>query len=144
MSHAPQHHVTVKTLDQLRAEYSWKRVNEVPQGSSKDYTNIVKKLPAQIATNGLGQALAFLAYKAGRSKDGRVDDQKPHGRAFHDVVDWLTRRIEGVYQGPYEGQGADGLTALVGADSQNYLRARAEALAVLGYLRLFAATRGKA
>jgi CRISPR type III-B/RAMP module-associated protein Cmr5 len=128
-----------RTLDQLRSAYAWGQVEAARKALGegfKDYRSLIKKLPALIANNGLGQALAFLASDAGM-KGGRVDSAKIPGLVFHHLADWLHHR-EGGYAGPYAGQPAGGLSALQGGTSRQYLRARLEALAILSYLKLFA------
>lgn len=63
---------THHTVHDQRAEWAWDQVSRVPQehpaGTAKDYATHVRKLPARIQVNGLGQALAFLFAK---SKSGK-------------------------------------------------------------------------
>lgn len=133
----------MKTLDQIRAEFSWEKVSQVkkdPKAQFKEYVPLVKKLPAMIATNGLGQAMAFLAGKAGMTDAGEIiPDKKVEGRVYAQIEEWLFYK-EGHYQGPYHTDASGKLLlAITQNDSGAYRQAQGEALAILNYLRMFAA-----
>lgn len=52
-----------------RAQWAWTNVQGVGRGEvGKDYATHVRKLPARIQVNGLGQALAFLFAKRRKEK----------------------------------------------------------------------------
>lgn len=108
------------TLEQERAKYAWESV----QGCSKDYTNLAKAAPALIMNNGLMQALAFYESK----------DKGQHDTLVRHLCTWLeTQRLV---------SGADFATTmqdLYGANSPTYRRATEEALAILKWIRQFAA-----
>ncbi|MBI5445323.1 MAG: type III-B CRISPR module-associated protein Cmr5 [Deltaproteobacteria bacterium] len=133
----------VQTLDQLRAGYAWFRVQEAEKKGEevlKKYTSLVKKLPAVIAGSGLGQALAFLRAKAkSDSTDDSVSSEKQaHRLAYDDLDSWLRAKPGAqFYVGPYVDAG-DVLRGVREGSQERYRHARAEALAVLSYLRLFA------
>ncbi|RMG90568.1 MAG: type III-B CRISPR module-associated protein Cmr5 [Candidatus Dadabacteria bacterium] len=134
----------MKRLEQIRAGFAWEKVNEVKgRGGFDEYVGLVKKMPALIGTNGLGQALAFLVQKAGLDQNGRIKGDKPHGWLFEHIEAWL-RAEERPHRGPFHGSGRDNvLVDLMESDSATYLRATADAVGFLNYLRLFAAGLGK-
>lgn len=108
------------TLEQQRARYAWERV----QGCSREYTNLAKAAPALIVNNGLMQALAFWQ---GKGKDH-------HKALVKHLLGWLKERglIE---QSAY----AEAMPSLYGMRSGDFRRATDEALALLRWLRQFAA-----
>ncbi len=109
-----------ESLEQQRAKFAWERV----QGCSKDYTKLAKAAPALIMNNGLMQALAFY-----QSKD------KAHHLALNrHLCDWLYQR--GIAQ---QADFASVMTALHGADAPTFRRATEETLALLKWIRQFAA-----
>jgi CRISPR-associated protein Cmr5 len=90
------------------------------------YTSYVKGLPANILRGGLGQAMAMEL--AGAKKD------KGHKILFEQVEEWLLR---GWANSCYRGQPSL-LEAIVVGDQAKYVRAQAEALAYLEWLKKFA------
>lgn len=64
--------ITTRTLHSERAKWAWEEVSGVAalKGSiGPQYATLVRKLPARIQINGLGQALAFLFAKSKPDKD---------------------------------------------------------------------------
>jgi len=119
--------MTTKTpkpsLDQQRAAYAWKKV----QGYGDDYTKLAKGAPALIMNNGLMQTLAFYE-----------DKGKKHHQALNQhIIDWLATYLTGkeVSNLPFKTM----MDALQNADSQKYRKATEESLALLRWIRQFAA-----
>lgn len=115
-------------LDQEAAAFAWERVGEAP---NEDYVNTAKAAPSMIMANGLMQTLAF--YEA---KGKRVQT---------DIMAWLGRRMGTERprgsEGPMMESGQDFrvvMRFLLNADSDQYMRATEEALAVLKWIRQFA------
>ena len=111
------------SLDQQRAAYAWKKV----QGYDSDYTKLAKGAPALIMNNGLMQTLAFYA-----------DKDKNHHRALNQhLIDWLAPYLtdKEVSNLPFKAM----MDALQNADSQKYRKATEETLALLRWIRQFAA-----
>lgn len=57
----------LRSLEQKRAKYAWDSINKVKSMDEKTqekYTSYVKKAPAQIVANGLGNTLAFFKSKS--------------------------------------------------------------------------------
>lgn len=108
------------TLEQQRAQFAWACV----QGCSGEYTNLVKAAPALIVNNGLMQALAFWQGKG-----------KEHHKALvSQLLGWLQNR--GLVGGETY---AEAMPSLYGMPSDTFRRATDEALALLRWLRQFAA-----
>jgi CRISPR-associated protein Cmr5 len=110
----------MRTLDQIRAEYAWGRV----QNPTKEYRNLAKSLPALIMSNGLIQSLAFLQGK-GRNE---------HKRLLEDVRLWLLDQKASIL--PIGTKSfSEAMTALTGMPSVEYQRATEESLAILRWIR---------
>ncbi len=110
-----------QSLAQKRARHALDAINNIKDDYGK-YVSYVSALPATIIMSGLGQALAML--KAGK-KPG-------HGILFNHMQDWL---CSGWEHGPYSG---DILQAIIGGNEDDYIRAQAEAMEYLEWLKKFA------
>lgn len=124
-----------QTLEQERAGYALRRVREAladarkrddPAKFLREYGSHVKRLPAMILTNGLGQALAFFLAKA------EGDLAEPPGRAYRDVAHWLKERVY-----TEAGSSQQVIEQLVSGSRQAYQQATEEALAVLNWFVRF-------
>jgi|GEM_PF-259477 len=132
-----------RSLAQRRAEHAlWcvQQVQEKSKGLQARYKSYARALPATILMSGLGQALAM--EKAGATKGG--DQGEAHRLLYQHLHSWLCNRPlsgedapKGWPHTPYAEQD-DVLAAIVGNDEQAYLRAQAEALAYLEWLKKFA------
>ncbi len=109
-------------LEQQRAKFAWERV----QGCSKDYTNLAKAAPALIMNNGLMQALAFYQSKG----------KEHHLTLNRHLCEWLRQR--GIVQ---QADFASVMAVLHGVDATTFRRATEETLALLKWIRQFAAAR---
>jgi CRISPR-associated protein Cmr5 len=95
---------------------------------NEKYVSYVKGLPAAILMNGLGQAAAtLLAASAGNY-------EKPHFVLYMHLQQWLCREGD---SSPYPGEN-DLMRAITQGGREQYLRAQAEALAWLTWLKKFA------
>jgi CRISPR-associated protein Cmr5 len=84
-------------------------------------------MPAVIVMNGLGQALAMQLAKAENNR------QDPHYRLYHQVASWLSEHLDDL-----RGHPDQLLERLLEQNQQVYLRAQAESLAYLSWLKQFA------
>ncbi len=134
MNKTPNKH---KTIDQQRAANALEVVNRLVDKAERDekqidwndkYASYVKGLPATILMNGLGQAAATLLAAANKDKND------PHYVLYKDLSNWLCRNDS---EAPYRGS-KDLLSAITAGDRALYLRAQAEALAWLNWLKKFA------
>lgn len=117
-----------KSLDLQRAEHALKAVENLRGKVIGHYVSYVRALPAMILQNGLGQALASLLASAKPNSDD------PHARLHDQMQAWLCRDHP---DAPY--RKADKLIqAIVDGGENDYLRAHAEALAYLVWLKKFA------
>lgn len=110
-----------QSLAQKRAADALKNINELKaDGKYGKYTSYVKSLPAEIIMSGLGQAMALVNSKG----------LEGYPQLYQHLNDWLcTGR-------PYAN--GDLITNIVGNSEADYIRAQAEAMAYLEWLKKFA------
>lgn len=122
----------IQTLEQKRAQHALNKVREIErdyQGEQwEKFVSYVENLPATILTSGLGQAAAMLLAQA------KGDTRDAHYILYGSLEDWLCRDDP---QAPYRAE-SDLMAAIVNRDRKTYLRAQAEALAWLEWLKKFA------
>jgi CRISPR-associated protein Cmr5 len=111
------------SLDQQRAAYARKKV----QGCNDAYGKLAKGAPALIMNNGLMQTLAFYQDK----------DSQHHKSLNQHIIDWLATYLTGkeVSNYPFKAMMDD----LQSANSQKYRQVTEETLALLRWIRQFAA-----
>jgi CRISPR-associated protein Cmr5 len=113
------------TLDQKRAKYAWKRVQENRKLDS--YVKLTKSAPAFIMNNGLMQALAF--YQSRKTND------KAAKAIVNDVIAWLQHKTsKQAGSASFEST----MQWLYTMPSSTYMQVTREALAMLRWLRQFA------
>jgi CRISPR-associated protein Cmr5 len=125
-----------QTLEQKRARHALEKVKEAdkeyPEGTDerKNFVGYVESLPAAIHNNGLGQAAATLLAQA----KGKKGD--PHRTVYNIVEDWLCREDPAA---PYKRTGGNTplMDAIVNGDRSSYIKAQAEALLYLEWLKKF-------
>lgn len=120
-----------QTLDQQRAQFAWDAANKARQALPKfdEYKNLAKGAPALVMGNGLMAALAF--YESRKKKEATV----PHAAALRDnMLGWLARRAGQNAVPPF----AASMCAFQTMNSQDYMAATDEVLAMLKWLRQFA------
>jgi CRISPR-associated protein Cmr5 len=123
--------MSTQTLAQRRACHALRRIQEHGKAGKhfyKNYVSCAESLPATILMNGLGQACATLLAKA----EGVLE--KPHGLLYVDLQLWLCGPDPAA---PYR-NGGNLMDAITRGDQTAYLRAEAEALAYLVWLKKFA------
>ncbi len=128
-------------IERERARHALQTIEALPDDVKK-YTSYVKGLPAAILQNGLGQAMAtLLAASKGKPamQNGAVDEA--HRLLYNHVQAWLCRDDQ---HAPYREntEPADSstilMTRMTEGDEAAYIRAQAEALAYLNWLKKFA------
>lgn len=116
------------SIEQQRAAFSWGKVQNI----NKEYENLAKSAPALIMNNGLMQTLAFFQSKG----------REHHNLLNNHIFEWLAGRFDTVPKPPY-GRNSGGFLEVMNAlrqmDSMDYQRATEEVLALLRWLRQFAA-----
>lgn len=118
-----------KSLDLQRAEHALQAVEALKSNTKNGhYVSYVRALPANILQNGLGQALATLLSAA----KGERDDL--HRKLYDQMQAWLCNDAD---DAPYAGK-QNLIEAITKGDERDYLRAHAEALAYLVWLKKFA------
>lgn len=127
-----------QTIEQERARHALKNVyntaKKFPEGSEgrKIFVSCVENLPAAIINNGLGQAAATLLAQA------KGATEVPHRIVYNILEDWLCRDNRFA---PYKITGDNINTPLmesiVKSDRFSYVKAQAEALSYLDWLKKF-------
>ncbi len=118
----------MSTLAQQCAAHALGKVKNLePKGVPHygHYVSYVSSLPARILTSGLGQAMAQLLAQA-------KGNQTPHRMLYDHVQDWLCSK-RSIF-----GNETDLIRGIVNGDQDTYVRAQAEALAYLNWLKKFA------
>lgn len=129
-----------RTLEQERAAHALECVRKLEKdGGYGNYRSYVERLPAQIVMNGLGQAIAmvrshFQNDRNDKKRDADREEAKAYRLLYEHLSSWLCRHDE---TAPYSRKQCL-LTAIVEQDQDTYVRAHAEALAYLEWLKKFA------
>ena len=124
----------MQTLEQMRAHHALDKIRDIENNYDEDtrqkFVSYVESLPADIIANGLGQAAATLLARA------KGNEHDAHYLLYRALKDWLCRDDpEG--RAPYGGDDYL-MAAIVNCDRAVYLRAQAETLAWLEWLKKFA------
>ena len=116
----------IRTIEQKRAEFAFKKVNEAKNDNFSDkYKSHAKSLPMLIKTNGLGQTLAFI-----KSKD------EAYKKIYKHISDWIK---EDPKQTINLDNNKDFLEELISesTDTYTYKAVTMEVLSFLNWLRRF-------
>ncbi len=110
------------------SEHAWKCVGSVPDRALEEYRNAVRGAASVVLAGGLGPACALFAGKKGAPRT-----------LYRHLEEWL---LEHVYPDVIEDEGHLRLVRrMVASDTARYRRAKREALALLGWLKLFVEAR---
>ena len=126
------------TLEQQRANDALTCVSEIKAAGDElgsRYRSYVERLPANIVMNGLGQAVATLMAR----KNGSGADAKAYEFLLGHLQAWLCRQDPAApYIGAMLHDDMPLIRAISTSDQSVYVRAHAEALAYLVWLKKFA------
>ena len=123
-----------QSLAQKRAKDALAKVQALQTSNDYGkYDSYVKALPATIIMNGLGQAMASIMASAKLSGANRSQDHKAYETLYKNISSWL---CSNAWESPYRGEG-DLLEAITSNNEAAYLRAQAEAMAYLEWLKKF-------
>ena len=130
------------SIDQLRAQHALNKIESLQGQDVKRYTSYVKALPANILQNGLGQAMAtLLAASKGKPAFKNNEVNEAHRLLFAHLQSWLCRNDPAApYPCDQEPTMEDTtlMEKITRGDEAAYIRAQAEALAYLNWLKKFA------
>jgi len=129
-STAPPTQSPKRSLAQRRAKHALDAIQHKDMKDYDKYVSYVSALPANIIMSGLGQAMAML--KSGKKLG--------HGILYKHMQDWLCNADgNGWRRGPYSSFN-DILQAITNVDKteDDYIRAQAEAMEYLEWLKKFA------
>lgn len=121
-----------QTLGQKRAAHALEAIKKLELDNNYgNFGSYVQRLPATIVMNGLGQAMAGELAAARLAKGAKMStDEKAHKILFDCVESWLYDNE--VYTGE-----KNLMKAIVKSGQEDYVRAQAEALAYLDWLKKF-------
>lgn len=122
---------STRTLDQERARHALKRIQSLEEKGAAYYGNYrsyVDGLPANIVNSGIGQACATLLSQA------RGEPADPHRLLYNHVHEWLCRDDDAA---PYRKK-PDLIAAIIEGSQRDYVRAQAESIEYLSWLKKFA------
>lgn len=127
-------------IERERAQHALTTINGLPRDVKK-YTSYVKVLPATILQNGLGQAMATLlaASKGDPAREGN-NVKSAHRLLFNHVQAWLCRDDSNAPYRIENGPAANNtqlMEQITGGSEADYIRAQAEVLAYLAWLKKF-------
>lgn len=115
-----------RTLEQERASFAMKKVLiSLSEEDKGKYATLIRKLPAMVIHNGLGQSMAYLL------ADDEGKKQRPSWKLYESLQEWLCNR-RNIYQG------TDLIESLMEGERKNYLYAQQEALSLLAWMTKFA------
>ena len=133
------------TRDQRRAQHALQQIKDIRAridadgGDEKvvakvkkfgaEYKSYVERLPASIVMNGLGQACAMLLAQA----KGETGAKDAHRLLYDHLENWLCRTEYAVYP-----KDQTLIEAVIQHGQRDYVRAQAESLAYLDWLKKFA------
>lgn len=125
----------MRSLSQRRAKDALDKINNLKTMDYGNYLSYINALPAAILMNGLGQAMATELASAERDSNGQINANDPHLLLYGHLNKWLCGTDE---DAPYRNHTAGLMDAIVSHDEDYYLRAQAEAIAYLEWLKKFA------
>jgi CRISPR-associated protein Cmr5 len=121
-----------QTLEQKRAKYAMDAVNKQKEGEDPEsYGRHVRRMPAMILNNGLGQALAFLL------ADAEGEGKTPSMKLYKDIETWLCGSESDDYPRRIYGNG-DLIQLLMQRSRHLYIHAQNETLSLLRWMTKFA------
>lgn len=114
------------TLEQDRAIYAMGKITKF-SGDKEKYGTLVRKLPAMILNNGLGQVLAFLL------ADDEGKHKEPSWQLYLQLQEWLCDKNH-----PPQVYSQNLMDSLMAEDRFQYIRAQQEVLSLLTWMTKFA------
>lgn len=128
-----------RTLEQERADKAWEQIQDIknekkfPRKVQEEYSSLVKKAPADIQSNGLGQTIAFWRAKGFENGKPKDNEKNAHYQLLHHLTTWLTSPKSLNLE-------TNDLVAWVSGTAKvnDYRRATTEAIAFLVWLKRFA------
>jgi len=114
-----------QTLEQNRAAYALSAINGFRGDEEEKYSTLIKRLPAMVINNGLGQALAYLL------ADDENKQEKPSWHLYKCLETWIIKEQKIYSDG-------DLIKLLMRGDRNKYMHAQAETLNLLTWMTKFA------
>jgi CRISPR-associated protein Cmr5 len=117
-----------RTKDQERALFAMEKVliPSVTEDEKGKYATLIRKLPAMVIHNSLGQSLAYLL------ADDEGNKTKPSWKLYKCIEEWVCGKMK-IYD-PRQ----DFMKSLMEGERQEYIHAQNETLSLLTWMRKFA------
>lgn len=134
---------SLRILEQRRASKAWEQIKSdifpaPKEGLKEEYRSTVRKAPAMIKTNGLGQTLAFLLAKEGKEAEAaRRAPEEAEGFLYKHLDEWLCGP-DAPISWPEEVKDKPLMERIMEVETAVYRQASREALVYLGWLKRFA------
>jgi len=123
-----------RSLEQERAKMAWECVSNVKgKDYEKEYRQLARSAPADIQSNGLGQTLAFFRARGFEKSKPKSNGQNAHYQLLEHISEWLRKQL-----GPDQKEKNLVKWISTDANTNQYRRATAEAIAFLNWLKRFA------
>jgi len=125
----------LKSLEQERAKYAWKCIQEVKNNGDDElkgkYKSYVRDASALIQINGLGNTLAFYRSKIGPTKEPLSSDKRAYSMLYNHMNGWIKEKRKEI---------KDVLEWIISEDtsSMDVFNVTLEILSFLGWLKRFA------
>ncbi|RSK26558.1 type III-B CRISPR module-associated protein Cmr5 [Bacillus sp. HMF5848] len=118
---------TIEKIENGRAAFAFREVKEYIEknGQSSKFRSYIKKMPAMIQVNGLGQTLAF--YYSNHSKE------KEYGDIYNIIGKWCSIQLSGLINSEDEF-----VEQVINLNSKSYKVVTVETLSLLNWMRRFA------
>ncbi|WP_042688018.1 type III-B CRISPR module-associated protein Cmr5 [Methermicoccus shengliensis] len=119
----------MRTLEQIRAEFAYKKINEVKgKPFESEYARYVKNASAMILINGLGNTLAFYLSKS-KKKDDESEEENAYSTLYKHINEWLNERCF---------CSGDAIEWIIETDSTKVFQVTQDVLALLNWMKKFA------
>jgi len=121
------------TLQQKRAAYALKSLNLASKNPkvSKELSQFIVGMPNMILSNGIGQTMAFLL-----SKQGKTGQSDKTGKTFTILKEWLELRMPEQFSGTAED--LEFIKHFNEISQSDYLQAQRECLRLVEWLKRYA------
>ena len=122
-----------QTLQQKRAAYALKSLDLTPENPKvkEEFSKFIIGMPNMILSNGIGQTMAFLL-----SKQGKTGQSDKTGKTFTILKEWLELRMPEQFSGTAED--LEFIKKFNQMSQSDYLRAQRECLRLVEWLKRYA------
>ena len=123
----------IRAIANARAAYAFEKVKgfvkkaEKEPQKQREYRSYLKKMPAMVQVNGLGETLAFYYAKGGVYRE-----------IYEQIAEWIQKKMPFLIDEDNQGEKKDFIEILVNMESPKYRLVTMEVLALLNWMHRFA------